>query len=356
MEHTYTNESVFDNRYFLKKFLGSGSFGEVWLAIDKQTEMEVAIKIYIAMDSKGLKDFIEEYKLPFNLNHTNLLHANYLGVSQQDNRPYLVMPYCPSGSVSSLIGTISEKKLWEFIRDVASGLAYLHSQSPAIIHQDIKPDNILIAQTGDFVITDFGISKQARNTLRRSTKNTTSSAGTIAYMSPEHFMNGYNPIKASDIWALGATVYELAMGALPFCGYGGSMLNHGADMAELSNDFSSDLNKIMQACLSKEAWNRPMADELAAYAKDKANGVVPRTPSWLKKENDNAAAGQVSAADATDMTKTNFMGRPTPQMNEPVADVQVQEVEKARSSAEWLSWVAAIAGGLIIGAALQFIL
>ena len=76
----------------------------------------------------------------------------------------------------------------------------------------------------------------------------------------------------------------------------------------------------------------------------------------MKKKNDNADAGQVSAADATDMTKTNFMGRPTPQMNEPVADVQVQEVEKARSSAEWLSWVAAIAGGLIIGAALQFIL
>lgn len=354
MAHTYTDESIFDNRYKLKKFLGSGSFGEVWLAVDQQTEMEVAIKIYIAMDSKGLKDFIEEYKLPFNLNHTNLLHANYLGVCQSDNRPYLVMPYCPQGSASGLIGNITEDKLWIFIRDVASGLAYLHSQNPAIIHQDIKPDNILVAQNGDFVITDFGISKQARSTLRRSSKDA-SSAGTIAYMSPEHFMSGYNAIKASDVWALGATVYELAMGTLPFCGYGGSMLNHGADMAEISNDFSSEMNKIMQACLSKDPWNRPIADELATYASFKVKGAVPPIPSWEKVKDteeiqDKDAITNTVKFDKQDFSKTNKYSK----ANNAQEYNKSQPIEEKKKSYEGIVWVAVVIFGLIIGSALQF--
>lgn len=280
----YTEGAVFDGRYLLKEFKGRGSFGEVWLAVDKQTDIEVAIKIYIAMDPQGLKDFIKEFKISFNFNHPNLLHANYLEVCKDDNnRPYLVMPYCPQGSASKFIGNISEEMLWIFIRDVASGLAYLHSQEPPIIHQDIKPDNILIGPNGDFMITDFGISKQVRSTLRKSATQV-SSSGTIAYMGPEHFVNGYSAIRASDIWALGATIFELAMRDLPFCGYGGSMLNHGADMAELpEKDFSKELNKIMQLCLSKDTWDRPVAEKLAEYAAMKVKGLTPQ-PIWPEEE------------------------------------------------------------------------
>ncbi len=275
----YIEGAVFDDRFLLKEFKGCGSFGEVWLAVDQQTDLEVAIKIYIAMDPQGLKDFIAEFKISFNFNHPNLLHANYLEVCKEDNRPYLVMPYCPQGSASKFLGNITEETLWRFIKDVSSGLAYLHSQEPPIIHQDIKPDNILIGTNGDFMITDFGISKQVRSTLRKSAKQVGSS-GTIAYMGPEHFVNGYSAIKSSDIWALGATIYELATGDLPFCGYGGSMLNHGADMAELpEKDFSADLNKIMQLCLSKNTWDRPAAEKLAEYASQKIKGLAP-APLW----------------------------------------------------------------------------
>lgn len=280
----YDKGAVFDGRYLLKEFIGSGSFGEVWLAVDRQTDIEVAIKIYVAMDPQGLKDFIKEFRISFNFNHPNLLHANYLETCKDDhNRPYLVMPYCPQGSASKYLGKISESMLWVFIRDVATGLAYLHSQEPSIIHQDIKPDNILIGPSGNFMITDFGISKQVRSTLRR-TAGHVGSSGTIAYMGPEHFVNGYSPIKASDIWSLGATIYELATGDLPFCGYGGSMLNHGADMPELSrSDFSYEMNKIMQICLSKDTWNRPFAEQLAEYASMKVKGLEPK-PLWPEEK------------------------------------------------------------------------
>ena len=135
--------TLFDGRYLLKEWIGAGAYGEVWLALDKQTDVEVAIKIYVSMDAKGLDDFKKEFQVSFDLNHTNLLHANYLEVSKQEQRPYLVMPYCPNGSAMKLMGNISEEELWKYIRDVASGLAYLHSQNPPIIHQDIKPDKII---------------------------------------------------------------------------------------------------------------------------------------------------------------------------------------------------------------------
>ena len=214
--------TLFDGRYLLKEWIGAGAYGEVWLALDKQTDVEVAIKIYVSMDAKGLDDFKKEFKVSFDLNHTNLLHANYLEVSKQEQRPYLVMPYCPNGSAMKLMGNISEDEMWKYIRDVASGLAYLHSQNPPIIHQDIKPDNILLTRSGEFVITDFGISQQARSTLRRSVKHL-NSAGSVAYMGPERYGKEYHAIKASDIWSFGVTIFELAMGDLPFCGLGGSL-------------------------------------------------------------------------------------------------------------------------------------
>jgi serine/threonine protein kinase len=278
----YSEGYVLDNRYQLERFIGSGTFGEVWVAIDKATDIEVAIKVYVSMDEKGLEEFKKEFQISFELNHTNLLHANYLGVNSEDKRPYLVMPFCPEGSVSRFSGEMSEADLWRFIRDVASGLAYLHSKQPPIIHQDIKPDNILIVKNGDFVITDFGISKQLRATLRKSATSL-NSAGAISYMGPERFSKQYQAVKASDIWSLGVSIFELATNELPFCGMGGSLLKQGADMPELPEEFSETLNMVCQSCMAKEPWNRPTAQQLADFAAKHMDGENPK-PAWIKED------------------------------------------------------------------------
>ncbi len=305
--------TLFDGRYLLKEWIGAGAYGEVWLALDKQTDVEVAIKIYVSMDAKGLDDFKKEFKVSFDLNHTNLLHANYLEVSKHEQRPYLVMPYCPNGSAMKLMGNISEEELWKYIRDVASGLAYLHSQNPPIIHQDIKPDNILLTRSGEFVITDFGISQQARSTLRRSVKHL-NSAGSVAYMGPERYGKEYHAIKASDIWSFGVTIFELAMGDLPFCGLGGSLQRQGAEIPDLSDEYSDDLNIVMRSCLAKDTWDRPTAQMLSEYAAQKVAGKNVPIP-WLNDEEPSEENQEIQKSTIT----TSKSGKAEKEDSEPVS-------------------------------------
>ena len=284
----YSVGQLLDGRYHLTRSIGSGSFGEVWVAIDKATDLEVAVKIYLSMDPQGLSDFKKEFQVSFDLNHTNLLHANYLGTTAEDNRAYLVMPLCPDGSASKYIGKADEFILWKFIKDVSAGLAYLHEQHPPLIHQDIKPDNILISKNGDFLITDFGISKQLRSTLKKSVGHL-NSAGSVSYMGPERFSKQSMPIKASDIWSLGVTVYEMAVGDLPFCGMGGSMQKKGADIPELPDTFSDSLNMVVMSCMAKDTWERPTARQLEDFASRYLNGDSPQI-TWTVPTSDSTPA------------------------------------------------------------------
>ncbi len=386
----YSEGCLLDGRYQLERFIGSGTFGEVWVANDTATDLEVAIKVYVSMDETGYKEFKKEFQISFELNHSNLLHANYLGVNPEDKCPYLVMPFCPDGSVSRHIGSMSETDMWRFIRDVASGLAYLHSMNPPIIHQDIKPDNILILRNGDFVITDFGISKQLRATLRKSA-NSLNSAGAISYMGPERFSKQYQAIRASDIWSLGASIFEIATEELPFCGMGGSLLKQGADMPELPEQYSRELNMICQSCMTKEPWNRPTAQQLADFASKYIDGQTPKItwkiaddievpeniivegqskPATAPQVADNAPqSAPVSNADlkktvtnASSAFAENKTVAFTPNVSEPAADVQpaseakfaIKPDKKAEPIAAWV-WVVVAIAGLAFGLVLNYL-
>lgn len=268
-------------RYTLKEYKGSGSFGEVWLAEDSELGIDVAIKLYISLDQKGQDEFKDEYKVAYGLSHENLLTAQYYSV--WDHRPYLIMKYCSRGSAGNLGGAASEADIWKFIHDVANGLKYLHAQEPPIVHQDIKPENILIDEQGNYLITDFGISKKMRTTMRKQSKRSIES-GAIAYMGPERFLKDPMAVKASDIWSLGVSTYELATNDLPFMGQGGGMLNAGAALPELDEKWSRNLNEVMQACLSKDTWDRPTAEELAEYTQQLLKGKDISYKQWKAGE------------------------------------------------------------------------
>ena len=265
---------LFADRYRLLEVKGRGSFGEVWRATDEKLQSEVAIKVYIALDPKGLEEFVSEYKVANTLSHPNLLHADYFDV--WNNRPFIVMPYCPDSS-GALVGKMDEETAWRFLRDVSGGLAYLHGKG--IIHRDIKPDNILRDKEGRFLISDFGISTKMRSTLRRNSTRLMDEkndlAGTIGYMAPELFTKKPEAVKATDIWALGASLYELLSGELPFMGQGGVMQLHGAEVPELEGKYSQDLQTMLEACMTKDTWERPTAEQLQSYAEAKLRGETP---------------------------------------------------------------------------------
>ena len=113
-----------------------------------------------------------------------------------------------------------------------------------------------------------------------STTNTT--AGSMPYMAPERFSAEPTPVKASDIWSLGATIYELATGELPFSGMGGGMQAGGAERPNLPSKYSATLNDTMRACLAKETWDRPQAAQLRQLAQAILDGNKPEA-SWLDK-------------------------------------------------------------------------
>lgn len=314
------------DRYVLREYKGSGSFGEVWKAYDELVDAEVAIKIYISLDQRGVDEFRDEYRATIGVQHENLLITKHFDI--WEHRPFLIMKYCERGSATNLIEKADETTLWHFIHDVSAGLAYLHSLEEPMIHQDIKPDNILIGPDERFLITDFGISRRLRSTMRKQSKRAVA-AGATSYMGPERFNEDPVPVKASDIWSLGASIYEIATGELPFSGLGGMMQKNGAARPRLGDQWSNDLNMVMRSCMHVNTWDRPKAAELEAYAAAKLRGENPE-PTWTINDNTSAIPEEKSEKE-TKETKGITNRRP-------------------------LRWVAIAAGCIIIGGLIAFFL
>lgn len=287
------SNNLFHERYFLERLLGRGNFSEVWLAKDTKTDIQVALKIYApatGLDDHGMNVLSREFAIVVSANQKNLLKP--LFYDSFERKPYLVLPYCKNGTIQKLIGKFTEKDAWHLFHDVAAGLAYLHSMNPTLIHQDIKPDNIMIGDNGAYMITDFGVSAHAKSTLRKSLSTQFASAGTTAYMAPERFSKDNTPIKANDIWSLGAMVYEMLTGDVPFTSgtqiEGGILQKNGAEIPDLPNSFSPELNQMIQMCLYENPWDRPTAEEIVEYAQIAIEGGNPfpgPDPWYVKYKN-----------------------------------------------------------------------
>ena len=285
-----TDKGLFDGRYLLLRQLSTaGGTADVWLAEDKDTEDEkladedgdeivkvegsavlVAIKIYRPkniLDAEGIQTFKKEYKTVYNCHHANLLKPTGFSIIDE-SIPYLIMPYCEKGSAEKLVGKLSDKDdIWKFIFDTASGLAYLHSCNPPIVHQDIKPANILIDDKNNYCITDFGISvksgKDSENYLDDE------NSGTIIYMPPERFMDGYEANAKSDVWSLGAAIYELITGDVPFGNKGGEKQSETDAIPQIKAKIPKSIKSLVYSCLDANPEKRPSAETIAEIARRK---------------------------------------------------------------------------------------
>lgn len=297
---------LFDGRYKLIQPLSmDGATADVWLAVDSSTMdvglggepeekkedsgMHVAIKVYRpknALDIEGEQLFREEFKIVYECRHENLLQPTAFSVfkdkAENKDYPYLVLPYCPFGSSEMLIGQLEkEDDIWKFIGDVSAGLARLHANNPQIIHQDIKPANILVDNMNNYAITDFGIS--ARLEAIEGTDGV-ESKGTLAYMAPERFRNDAVPMPESDIWAFGATLFEILTGKVPFGEGGGQEQEMSKVEIPSIPGVPPDVVRLVHACLEPEPGNRPTAWELKEAARLRRFRTRSKEPGARKEK------------------------------------------------------------------------
>ena len=276
------SNTTFAGKYILLKKIGFGGFSEVW-KVQRDGAVIQALKIFTGLDSKALRLAKEEFLRVSHLNHHRIMKPVDYGID--GNNAYLVMPFYKNGNAQSQIGKLSEKQLAKVLFDIASALGFLHGLDDYIIHQDIKPDNFLIDDEGNYILTDFGISKRIFNSLdvtnklghERMTQRFGGGSGSISgvapigYRPPETFSEDYdknNPIKASDIWSLGATIFEMATGNLPF-GMAGGAMQGNKPLPDLPADgFSDKFNSLIKSCLQKDPWDRPAAEELKTYCEN----------------------------------------------------------------------------------------
>lgn len=286
-------KELFDGHYRLIKLLSEeGGTADVWLAENYEsvdttfseenddiikvegTGVLVAIKIYRpknALDVEGEQSFRQEFKTIFNCHHANLIPTTDYSIC--DGMPYLVMPFCKNGSAEKLVGKLSAPDdIWKFIFDTASGLDYLHSCTPQIIHQDIKPGNILVDANGNYCITDFGIS--IKSGIKDDQYLDNESCGTTIYMPPERFEDGYIADASSDIWALGATIYELINGDVPFGSEGGNAQKKQKHVPSLNHEVPKAIRTLVYSCLNADPNKRPSAHQIAEFARNKGKKPI----------------------------------------------------------------------------------
>ena len=264
---------LFAEHYKLIRLVDTGGFAEVWEAIFLSAGNTVALKIYPKLDAEGVKNIEDEYINQADLSHSNLLIARYFG--KYNGYPFLEMRYCSGGNASAKLGSATEEDIAHCMSQIASALAYLHANG--IVHQDVKPNNFLLDSKGNYYLADLGLSLKIRSTIRKYTQSRNSKADSIhagltppAYRGPELYDRsagvGAGPVMASDIWALGASLYEMMTGDVPLGEFGGLMQLNQPEPPDLPEGFSAMLNQIIKKCLARQTWDRPKAAELHLWA------------------------------------------------------------------------------------------
>lgn len=284
--HKFKAGDVFHERYVLEKLIGVGGFADVWKATDNRTKAVVALKIYTNLDEDGINDLSDEYTRMQSLNHTNILKAEHF--DSWGNIPYLVMKFCDGGSLDKKIGKMTTEELTDAVAQISSGLEYLHNSG--IVHQDIKPANILIDKSSGktiYVLSDFGISSKTKTRLSHSVnlKNQGTSM-TEAYAPPEKFSSkkaDRKPDRKGDIFSFGISIYELATGSMPFddLSTGRQLLYEGAEV-DFSEIQDEKLRRITELCMQPDKDDRPTAADISKML---ASSAMPDEPSHKTNPN-----------------------------------------------------------------------
>jgi len=205
-----------NDRYQIMRSIGEGGMANVYLAHDIILDRDVAVKVLrgdLSNDDKFVRRFQREALSASSLSHPNIVEVYDVG--EDDGKYYIVMEYIDGKTLKELVkkrGGLTLAEVVDIMAQLADGISVAHDAY--IIHRDIKPQNVMILESGLVKITDFGIALALNST---SLTQTNSVMGSVHYIPPEQASGKGCTIK-SDIYSLGILMYELVAGRVPFKG------------------------------------------------------------------------------------------------------------------------------------------
>ncbi|QJW93811.1 serine/threonine-protein kinase [Frigoriglobus tundricola] len=268
--------------YELVGVIGEGAMGVVHRAILVGTSLTVALKrLKVAFGDADASLFLEEVTAQSGLRHPNIVPVYHVG--ERDGRPYFTMPLVTGGGLDRQVGRFRDdvRGAAELIVKVARAVHHAHQRQ--VIHRDLKPANILLDETGEPFVADFGLAAR----LGATGAADAGPAGSLPWMAPEAVRGG--PVTTGvDVWALGAILYELITGVRPFRGatraeLRAAILDHDPPPPRgLNRRVPPDLDAVCRRCLEKKPERRyesasAVALELERWLQDRP--VRARTPT-----------------------------------------------------------------------------
>ena len=310
-------------KFHIKKVLGQGAMGEVYLGEDPSIGREVAIKTILPSAAQGdeaNERFAREAKAAGALNHPNLVTIYEFGEDQ--GVMYIAMELVPGHDLQELLQdqSLTQTEVLEVLSQVCDGLDFAHRQG--IVHRDIKPTNIRVQRDGKKLRTkvmDFGVARVANSDMTA----TGMVMGTVSYMAPEYIRSG-KPDPRSDLFAVGVILYEALSGRKPFSGdttptilY--KIVNEPPEPIDLSmlQGISPLVRSVLDKGLSKDPDTRYQTGEAFARALRAAKdptwqGVLPEATTVMQSGATTAPAP--TSADPTAMLPSGNALPPTEAM------------------------------------------
>jgi serine/threonine-protein kinase len=273
--------TLLGGRYQLGQMIGTGGMADVYIAQDQRLSREVAIKILrsdLAKDPAFVSRFRKEAKAAAGLNHPAIVAVYDSG---EEPAPYIVMELVSGHTLRELIHQgerLPLNRALEITEGILAGLEYSHERH--IIHRDIKPANVMITESGDVKVMDFGIAR-AMDDLGATLTSTWNVIGTAQYLSPEQAV-GEPADYRSDIYSTGCLLFELLTGEPPFTGETPVSIayQHASSTAPLVRTLKADLPEgietVLAVALSKKPEDRYQSAQamLDDIAKVRAGEVV----------------------------------------------------------------------------------
>jgi len=290
-----TTGSTFAERYQIIEELGRGGMGRVYKATDTKINEKVAlklIKLEIASDKKTLERFGNELRIARKIVHKNV--GRMYDINEDKGTHYITMEYVSGQDLRGLIrqsGKLGVETALSIAKQVCDGLAEAHKTG--VIHRDLKPSNIMIDREGNVRIMDFGI---ARSLKEKGITGAGVMIGTPEYMSPEQ-AEAKEVDQRSDLYSLGAILYEMVTGRVPFEGDTAlsiAMRHKGEtpkDPKEYNAQIPDDLSQLILKCLEKDKDSRfQNAGEIQSELENIEKGIpttdraIPRRKPLTSKE------------------------------------------------------------------------